>query len=141
MHSKVKILISGVVICLIPACYIAVADTSDKMENIAAAINYLLSFVENSDCTFIRNNRAHTAKEAVVHMQRKYDYFKDEIKTPEDFIRLAASKSLMSGRTYMVRTKDGKLIKSETWLLEALADYRIGRCQPDTETLQQPRGQ
>ena len=127
--------------CHIPVCYIALAETSVKQKNVATAINYLLSFVENSDCTFIRNNKAHTAQEAVVHMQKKYDYFKDKIKTPEDFIRLAASKSLISGSPYMVRTTDGKLIKSATWLLKALEDYRMRQSQSDTETPPQPRGQ
>ncbi|MBT8364461.1 MAG: DUF5329 domain-containing protein [Deltaproteobacteria bacterium] len=136
-----KIPISGFLIYLFLACYIAFAEKAAQSQNLATAINYMLAFVENSDCTFIRNDKAHTAKEAVAHMQRKYDHFKDEIKTPEDFIRLAASKSLMSGRPYMVRTKDGKLMKSETWLLEALKDYRTRQRQPDTDTTQQSREQ
>jgi hypothetical protein len=45
-------------------------------------------------------------------------------KTPEDFIRLSATKSLMSGKPYMVKTKAGQLLKSETWLLKALEAYR-----------------
>jgi hypothetical protein len=57
-------------------------------------------------------------------MQRKYEHFKDEIKSPEDFIRLSASKSLMSGKPYMIKTKGGRLLKSETWLLEALEAFR-----------------
>ena len=73
-------------------------------------------------------------------MRRKYDHFKDEIKTQEEFIRLAASESIMSGKPYMVRTKDGKLMKSATWLLEALEDYRTGKRQPDTDTTQQSCG-
>jgi len=60
-----------------------------------------------------------------LHLQRKYDHFKDEIKTPEDFIWLSASKSLISGKPYMVKTKTGQLMKSETWLLEALESYRL----------------
>ena len=100
------------------------AEPAANGEKLAAAINYLLTFVEKSDCTFIRNDRPHTAQQAAAHMQRKYDHFKDEIKTPEDFIRLSASKSLISGKPYMVKTKSGRQLKSETWLLEALAVYR-----------------
>lgn len=113
-----------ILIYLIPGCTIALADTVADSEKLAATINYLLTFVEKSDCTFIRNDRAHTAKEAAVHIERKYDHFKDEIKTPEDFIRLSATKSLISGKPYMVKTKAGQLLKSETWLLEALEAYR-----------------
>ena len=103
---------------------IAIADQAKTGEDLSAAIKYLLAFVEKSECTFIRNNKAHTAKEAVHHMKLKYAHFRDDIKTPEDFIRLSASKSLISGRPYMVRTKAGQLMKSETWLLEALEAYR-----------------
>ncbi len=84
-----------IVLYLFLGCTIAFAETAANSENLAATINYLLAFVEKSDCTFFRNDRAHTAKEAVVHMQRKYEYFKDEVKTPEDFIRLSASRSFM----------------------------------------------
>jgi len=115
---------SMIVLFLLLGCTIAFAETATNSENLAATINYLLAFVEKSDCTFIRNNSAYTAKEAVVHMQRKYDHFKDEIKTPEDFIRLSASKSLMSGEPYMVKTEAGQHLKSATWLLEALEAYR-----------------
>jgi hypothetical protein len=115
---------------LIIACYLllgctaAFADTTAGDEDLSATINHLLAFVGQSDCTFIRNGKAHTAKEAVDHMQRKYAHYKDDIKTPEDFIRLSASKSLISGRPYMVKTKAGRMMKSETWLLEALEAYR-----------------
>ena len=111
-------------ISLILGCPIALADKTTDGKKLAVTINYLLAFVETSDCTFIRNDKPHTAKEAVSHMQRKYEHFKDEIKTPEDFIRLSASKSLISGKLYMVKTKGGRRLKSETWLLEALAAYR-----------------
>lgn len=114
----------NIIICLVAACTIAIADSGVDNENLGATINYLLSFVEKSDCLFIRNNKSHTAKEAVSHIKKKCEHFKDEIKTPEDFIRLSASKSLISGEPYIVKTKDGRLIKSEIWLLEALTAYR-----------------
>ena len=63
-------------------------------------------------------------KKQLLTCKKKYDYFKDEIKTPEDFIRLSATRSLISGRPYMVKTKTGQQMKSETWLLEALDAYR-----------------
>ena len=119
-----KKVIPVILICLSLGRTIALAESEANDEKLAAAINYLLTFVEKSDCTFIRNDRPHTAQEAVVHMQRKYDHFKDEIKTPEDFILKSATKSLSSGKPYMVKTKTGRLMKSETWLLEALDDYR-----------------
>ena len=110
--------------CLLLGYTVQADSKAADSDELSAAIDYLLTFVAETDCTFIRNGKPHTAKEAVVHMQRKYEHFRDEIKTPEDFIRLSASKSLISGKPYMVKTKTGQVLKSETWLLEALETYR-----------------
>jgi hypothetical protein len=63
-------------------------------------------------------------------MRRKYNYFKDEIKTPEDFVRLCASKSLRSGRAYMLRLADGNLLRCDQWLLSQLSRYRQEKGRP-----------
>ncbi|HEY2986913.1 MAG TPA: DUF5329 family protein [Candidatus Binatia bacterium] len=101
------------------------ADTPG--EDLTQTINYLLDFVVTSDCTFIRNGWSYTPKEASDHIKAKYNYFKKEIKTAEDFIRLAATKSEVSGRPYLVRTKTGQEMKSADWLSQALDDYRASR--------------
>ena len=93
--------ISMIVLCFFIGTTAAFADRAQDSANLATTIKYLLSFVENSECTYIRNDKAYTAKEAVSHMKRKYAHFRDDIKTPEDFIRLSASKSLISGKPYM----------------------------------------
>jgi hypothetical protein len=93
-------------------------------ENLNETIGYLLDFVANSDCAFIRNGSSYNSKEAAAHIKAKYDYFQKEIKTPEDFIRLAASKSEFSGRPYLVTTKDGYEMETAGWLRKALNDYR-----------------
>jgi hypothetical protein len=124
-----KIVITMLVLPFILLGTLGFTETGAKSENLDAAISYLLSFVEKSNCTFIRNDKKHTAKEAVSHMQRKYAHFRDEIETPEDFIRLCASKSLISGKPYMIETKGGELMKSEIWLLEALQTFRQSRAK------------
>jgi hypothetical protein len=100
------------------------ADPAAGTDQLSETIHYLLAFVKNSECRFFRNDKEHGAGEAAAHMQRKYEHFKDEINTPEDFIRLSATKSLMSGKLYYVKLKDGKKITSEAWLLQALEAYR-----------------
>jgi len=137
MEGKMFKVISRIVLCFFIGTTAAFADPAKNRGNLAAAINYLLSFVEKSECTFIRNNKAHTAKEAVRHMRNKYAHFRDEIETPEDFIRLSASKSLISGKPYMVKTKSGQMMKSETWLLEALEVYRQNQHVEPVDTPQQ----
>ena len=93
-------------------------------EDLNSTITYLLAYVKNSDVVFIRNNREHTPDEAAAHMRRKYEHFKDQIKTPEDFILLAGTKSLMTGKAYQIRMKDGKTMLTQKWLEDALEKYR-----------------
>jgi hypothetical protein len=93
-------------------------------ESLEQTIDYLLAYVAKSDATFIRNGHSHTPAEAVAHITAKYEHFKGEIKTPEDFIRLSASKSLLTGQPYLVRTVDGKEMRLDAWLTDALQKHR-----------------
>ena len=60
----------------------------------------------------------------MAHVRAKYEHFKAQIKTPEDFIRLAATKSLLTGQPYLVRTRDGKEMPLSVWLSNALQEHR-----------------
>src|SRR5579863_9985683 len=93
-------------------------------ENVDDTIRYLLDFVSKSDCTFIRNGVPHTGREAADHFRSKYEHFESEIKTPEDFIQMSATKSMVTGKPYLVKTTDGKAIPCAEWLGKVLADYR-----------------
>jgi hypothetical protein len=106
------------------ALLFAVTTTTVADESLEQTIDYLLAYVAKSDGTFVRNGQSHTPAEAVAHIKAKYEHFKGEIKTPEDFIRLSASKSLLSGQPYLVRTTDGKEMRLDAWLTEALKKHR-----------------
>ena len=93
----------------------------------SATINHLLQFVETSRCTFLRNGVEYNSKSAVNHIKQKYDYFKNQIRTAEDFVALAATKSELSGRPYFVRCENGKEMPTATWLREELQEYRKTR--------------
>ena len=95
-------------------------------ESLDDSIKFLLNYVAKSDATFIRNGQKHTPQEAANHIKAKYEHFKKEIKTPEDFIRLSASKSLLTGQPYLVRTADGKEMPLSVWLTDALKKHRAG---------------
>jgi hypothetical protein len=86
-------------------------------------IAHLIDFVRHSPCTFIRNGSDYAGGEAADHIQAKYDHFKGEIHTVEDFIDRAASKSLLSGKPYEVRC-DGKTISAADWIRTEDAAYR-----------------
>jgi hypothetical protein len=103
---------------------VAFAGQTFATESLEQTVNYLLDHVGKSDATFIRNGQTHTPQEAVTHIKAKYEHFKNEIKTPEDFIRLAASKSLLTGKPYLVRAPNGKETRLDVWLTEALKQYR-----------------
>ena len=97
---------------------------ADSGKDLKGTIDYLIQYVASSDATFIRNGKSHPPKEAADHMRDKYEHFAKEIKTPEDFIRLAASKSLVSGESYYVIPKGGKKIACAQWLTAALKERR-----------------
>ena len=55
----------------------------------------------------------------------KYDYFRDDIKSTEEFIEYSASKSTMSGEYYTVTCPGFETIKTQDWLLAELKKYRL----------------
>ena len=90
----------------------------------ASEINHLLNYVKATDCKYIRNGKIHTGKEGEKHIKAKYDYYKDDIKTAEDFIRLSATKSMMSGSKYYIECPGSPKVESGKWLLAELKSYR-----------------
>ena len=102
---------------------LVVFQRAESDEGVNREINHLLRFIENSGCTFIRNGKAYDAVEARAHIQKKYDYFKARIKTTEDFIKHAATKSSMSGKLYEVRCIDREILCAE-WLSVELERFR-----------------
>ena len=95
----------------------AFADTT-------AEINHLLNYVKTTDCKYIRNGKVHTGSEGAKHITAKYDYFKDDIKSTEDFIRLSATKSTMTGSKYYIQCPGSSKVESGKWLLSELKKYR-----------------
>jgi hypothetical protein len=118
-----RYLIIAVTAMVLASAMVFAEDTRPR-ENADEAIAYLLAFVAKSDCAFIRNGQSYAGKQASMHMQDKRRYFKDQISTPEDFIRLAATKSLQTGQPYMVRTKEGKEVRCDEWMKKVLKEYR-----------------
>jgi len=91
-----------------------------------AEVNYLLDYVAKSGCVMNRNGSRHNGDKAVSHIQKKYNYFRDDIKSTEDFIEYSATKSTMSGKYYTVECPEAEPVKSQDWLLDALQVYREG---------------
>jgi len=89
-------------------------------------INHLLGLIEQSGCEFFRNGTWYDAQRAQAHLRAKYDVLaaNDQIKTAEDFIEKAASKSSLSGRPYQIRCGGGAAMTTGKWFSTALARYR-----------------
>lgn len=121
----IKLLLTGLVLCAI-----AVPSFSDNSENnnknkMTVEIEHLLEFIEDSNCTFIRNGKEHNAEDGLDHIEKKYAHFKKKIKTAEDFISRSATGSLISGKPYFVSCPDSnKKIKSSGWLYKELEKFR-----------------
>lgn len=98
---------------------------ADKIEALIASLKQLVG------AEFIRNGQEHTLDEAIAHMRSKWEWKKSDIKTADDFIRIAASKSSTSGQSYIIRMPDGTEMKTEDWfkkqlvLMEKVANQRI----------------
>ena len=95
-------------------------------QNAPAEISQLFKSLETSGCQFNRNGSWYNAQEASEHLHRKYDYLvkKGLAKSAESFIDLAASKSSMSGKPYLVRCGNAAPVESKSWFLSKLAQFR-----------------
>jgi hypothetical protein len=98
--------------------------TTASADSAPVEIAYLLRFIRESPCTFIRNGSDYDGAAAADHVEAKYEHFKAEIKTAEDFIDRAATKSLMSGAIYKVRCGNAPTLAAAEWLRSALSAYR-----------------
>jgi hypothetical protein len=93
------------------------------MAGMSEEVAHLLAFIATSPCAFIRNGVAHGGTEAAAHMKRKYDHYREDIGRAEDFIALAATRSELSGRPYLVEC-GGKMAPAAEWLLQELNAFR-----------------
>lgn len=106
--------------CFVFFYFLALTWPVFAAESLSQTIDYLIDHVAKSDATFVRNGTEYSPNKAADHIRAKYAHFKGDIHTPEDFIRLCASKSLSSGKPYLVRTRDGKQMQLDEWLTAAL---------------------
>ena len=106
---------------VILALFSGVVSAQDNIEK--KKIDFLISSVENlKGATFIRNGSEYDGKKAADHLRMKLQNVL-VVQTADDFIRLCASKSSITGKPYLIRLPDGKTIKSEKYFREKLKKY------------------
>lgn len=114
-----NIVVIALAVLVLFAGAVSAQDTIEKNK-----IEFLISAVGNLKGTqFIRNGTEYNGKEAAEHLRMKLQKAGDRVRTADDFIRLCASKSLLSGKPYLIRSSDGKTITSEEFFREKLKEY------------------
>lgn len=119
--ENTRVVAFALVLWSIPLAYAAEPPAEARDE-----IKHLLAHLEASGCQFFRNGEWYGATEAKDHLNQKYNYLlkKGLIRKAEDFIRLAATESSVSGKAYQVRCQGADAIPSATWLNGELLRYR-----------------
>ena len=104
--------------------FFLVALSCHVSASVQTEIQHLLNFIAVSECHYERNGTMYDARAALDHIQKKHDYFSDKIKTPEDFIQYAATKSNFSGKYYHIHCDGNAVMRSQDWLLRELSGFR-----------------
>ena len=89
-------------------------------------IDLLLGRLQASGCEFNRNGTWYSGADARDHLLRKLEYLEDKttVQSTEQFIELAATKSSISGKPYLVRCGSAAPVESRLWLTGQLATIR-----------------
>lgn len=113
-------LLLAIILAAIPT--VSYAGDIEAMES--RKIDYLISTIEAlKGAEFIRNNKSYDAKAAADHLRLKRRKAGSRIKTAEDFIRYCASASSFSGKPYQIRFADGRVIFTQDYLRQKLAEF------------------
>lgn len=122
--TMIRTLLIALLVYIIPAALYSSADVppAEKPE-----VEYLLGLVKTSACKFERNGKLYDGQKAYEHIERKYEHFQDEITSTETFIEYAATKSMISGKYYLIICAGREPENTGDWLLKELRNYRESR--------------
>ncbi|MCE5210769.1 MAG: DUF5329 domain-containing protein [Deltaproteobacteria bacterium] len=106
------------------ALFAVAVNAQDNIEK--KKIEFLISSVQNlKGAKFIRNGAEYNSIEAAKHLTLKLQKAGDHVQSADDFIRLCASKSYITGQPYLIKFPDGKTISAEKYLRDKLKEYNI----------------
>jgi len=109
-------------VMLVVVLYLLIGCVYAQEPGEGARIQYLISSVETLEgAKFLRNGREYDAKAAADHLRFKLRVAGNQVKTADDFIRLCASKSSVSGEPYRIRFSDGTAVDAEVFFRNRLA--------------------
>lgn len=119
---------SAVFTCVLLLWAPSVLSANDQAARTDQEVQYLLEFIEESGCTFIRNGVSHDSSTARKHINKKYQHIRKRMGSAEDFVTYAASKSSITGTRYKVKC-GSRTMPSDDWLNKELRHYRESREQ------------
>lgn len=119
-----RLIVPAIALCSLFALLLTESSSADVPDADRHEVQHLLEYLRASDCLMERNGEQHPGEDAYAHVKKKYDYFRDDIKTPEEFIDYAATKSTMSGKYYQVICPGDPPVRTRDWLLDELRRYR-----------------
>jgi hypothetical protein len=98
----------------------------------ADKIQYLIASVEVLEgAKFIRNGHEYDARTASNHLRLKLRGAGNRVKTAEDFIKLCASESSMTGEPYLMRLVNGTTVKAEVFFKNRLKEFTATADRPN----------
>ena len=87
-------------------------------------IDRLIRSIGRDGCTFVRNGRQYTRRNARAHLRSKVERNAHLIDSTEDFIRKLASSSATTGQPYLIRCTGRPETTANAWFSEMLAKQR-----------------
>jgi hypothetical protein len=102
-------------LAIVLLCHSSLAADVDVQTQ--AEIANLMHRMQHSNCQFGRNGSWYDAEKAVHHIDKKYQYLlkRKAIRSTEDFIDRAASRSSISGQPYWVKCGNSPAVESAEW--------------------------
>lgn len=117
----------GGLACLCLALLLCAGVQADPDRHSRSEIEFLLIQVRDSGCLFIRNGSSYDGAKAVAHLRAKYASARasGRINSTDDFIRLIASASSLTGRVYLIQCGSRTPVPTRRWLEDKLATQPI----------------
>ena len=116
--------IKRISLILITAVALVVFSAAAIAQNDDVEIEYLLTSVGNSNCTFVRNGTRHSSESAESHLRMKYGKARRHIDDADEFITKLASESSWTGKPYTLECPGEDMLTTKQWLFERLGEYR-----------------
>jgi hypothetical protein len=130
MREKPRIVVLASILALLAALVLATlawllfgarpAAAAKRPEAEQEKIDELLSGIEGSDATFVRNGTEYDGRKAASHLRSKLFLAGKQVQTARDFISRIATHSEASGEPYEIRPRGEGARPLSDWLLERL---------------------